>query len=73
MMRANPGIPLHGDHNECPGCGLLFNSTHAFDKHRVGPHGARRCLTPEEMMAKGMVQRGIWWISERNRSWQPST
>ncbi len=48
--------PLRGDRNQCAGCGELFNSTHAFDKHRTGDFGTdRRCLTPEQMLAKGMV------------------
>lgn len=65
---------LTGDHNQCQGCGCYFNSTHAFDKHRVGewgsqknPRANRRCLTEAEMLARGMVQnaRG-WWISEKS-------
>lgn len=54
---------LSGDRNQCPGCGLLFNSTAAFDKHRTGKHGIdRRCMTPAEMVADGMVIRddGFW-------------
>ncbi len=54
---------LTGDRNECPSCGLLFNSTHAFDKHRTGRIGVdRRCMTMEEMQAAGMARRadGFW-------------
>jgi hypothetical protein len=56
---------LTGDHNQCPGCGLYFNSTHAFDKHRAGAFGVdRRCRTPDEMLAVGMVENaGGWWIT----------
>jgi hypothetical protein len=66
MTRANPSVVLSGDHNECPGCGQLFNSTHAFELHRTGDHthNRRRCLTPAEMQLKGMVQKvGGWWVS----------
>lgn len=50
-------ITLRGDRNQCTGCGLLFNSSHAFDKHRHGAHGVdRRCMTEPEMLAKGMVR-----------------
>jgi hypothetical protein len=45
---------------------VLFNSTYAFECHRTGEHagGARRCLSPEEMVAKGMEKNaGGWWIS----------
>jgi hypothetical protein len=60
-MRANPNITLHGDHNECPGCGLLFNSTRAFDRHRR----AGRCLNQEEMQAVGMNKNTTgWWVTE---------
>jgi hypothetical protein len=52
---------LRGDHCFCNSCGLYFNSTSAFDRHRTGPYvpitqpAERRCLTVEEMSAKGMV------------------
>lgn len=47
---------LRGDRNQCQGCKAYFNSTHAFEKHRVGEHGKdRRCLNADEMRAKGMV------------------
>ena len=60
---------LRGDHCQCSGppyqgCGQYFNSTSAFDKHRVGDGEARRCLTAVEMLRKGMAlsSRG-WWIT----------
>jgi len=47
---------LAGDRNQCPGCGELFNSNSAFDKHRTGAHGVdRRCLTAQQMLTRGMV------------------
>lgn len=54
---------LRGDRNQCAGCGQYFNSLHAFDKHRTGEHGLdRRCLSPDEMTAKGMhvASDGFW-------------
>lgn len=63
MKAAQMGVALRGDRNQCAGCDLLFNSTHAFDKHRHGEHGnGRRCLTESEMLAKGMVKGadGFW-------------
>lgn len=56
---------LRGDHCQCGACGLYFNSTYAFDKHRDGPHGPeRRCLTGPEMLQRKMGQNaGGWWIS----------
>jgi hypothetical protein len=63
-------LTLTGDHNQCPGCGELFNSTYSFDLHRFGEHGVyvgevrRRCLTVAEMEAKGMTKnKNGWWIS----------
>lgn len=52
----------------CRPCGQTFTSTTAGDLHRVGDHAVsvgpnrRRCLTVEEMEARGMVrnQRGHW-------------
>lgn len=55
---------LTGDRNQCPGCGELFNSTFAFDKHRVGKYqnNGRSCLSAEGMSAIGMFKRedGFW-------------
>jgi hypothetical protein len=64
-MRNNPNIALRGDHNECPSCGKLFNSTLAFDKHRTGDFGKdRRCRTTEEMVLSGMAEsRSGFWVS----------
>jgi hypothetical protein len=58
---------LRGDRNQCQGCKEYFNSTGAFDKHRTGKHVIdRRCMTKDEMLAKGMVLRddGFWRGSE---------
>ena len=72
-MRNNPGVRLAGDHNECAGCGELFNSTAAFDRHRTGSYGfhgknvTRRCLTVHEMLAKGMDKNATgWWVTALN-------
>lgn len=54
---------LRGYRNQCTGCNQYFNSNFAFDKHRTGKHGIdRRCMTPDEMIAKGMVllDDGFW-------------
>ena len=54
---------LSGQRNQCRGCNEYFKSNLAFDKHRTGNHGHdRRCLTIDEMLAKGMVKnaRGFW-------------
>lgn len=57
---------LTGQRNQCPGCNQYFNSNTAFEKHRTGQHGHnRRCLTPEEMIAKGMsLNKAQFWITE---------
>jgi hypothetical protein len=63
-MKANQlGVTLRGDRNQCSGCSKLFNSTHAFEKHRTGEHGIyRRCMTTDEMQARKMVlgADGFW-------------
>jgi hypothetical protein len=58
-------MKLHGDRNQCQGCKEYFNSSFAFDKHRAGEHGKdRRCLTVDEMRAKGMDKNAAgFWIS----------
>ena len=61
-------MKLSGDRNQCPSCGEYFNSTYAFDKHRVGQHGIdRRCLKIEQMLFIGMDKNSAgYWISSRN-------
>lgn len=62
----------------CPACHKTFTCTAAGDMHRVGGHGVtdgpdrRRCLTPEEMLDKGMTHntRGRWSTGGR---WKPGT
>ena len=52
----------------CTICHETFNGTYAGDMHRVGDHGVktgpnrRRCLTVDEMEAKGMKRNrlGYW-------------
>ncbi len=60
---------LRGDHCRCPTCGEYFNSTRAFDKHRTGDWTARRCLSAQEMWAKGMVLSASgWWLTRPRTS-----
>lgn len=66
---------LKGRRCICHGCGELFNSTSAFEKHRAGPFSpiseadTRRCLTHSQMKAQGMSQTdaGYWITSEWDR------
>lgn len=50
--------------NLCRSCGKDFRSLSGFDAHRVGKHEPlqRRCLTTEELEAKGYKtnQQGKW-------------
>ena len=62
---------LRGDRCRCATCGEYFNSTFAFDRHRVGGYqtatkpSTRRCLTVAEMAAKGMsVNPAGFWVTE---------
>ena len=50
------------------GCGEYFNSTYAFDLHRIGMD--RRCLSADEMLAAGMSKNsdGCWIGSKRSDS-----
>lgn len=60
-------MKLTGSRNQCAGCREYFNSNTAFDMHRVGEHGVnRRCMTKDEMTAKGMlVNHAGFWITEQ--------
>jgi len=61
-------MKLSGDRNECPTCGLYFNSSVAFDRHRTGDFGKdRRCMTLDEMKARGMaVNASGYWVTALN-------
>ena len=52
--------------NQCRGCGLYFNSTSAFEMHRIGKYGVdRRCKTPEEMKAANMhLNKDGYWAGK---------
>ena len=52
-----PAPELRGKRCECGACGLFFTSVTSFDEHRVGPVEDRRCLTPAELIEKGLVLR----------------
>ena len=60
----DPMLPQGSDKCRCTDCGLYFNSTHGFEKHRVGKVGTadRRCLTIGELQARG-------WSQNRTRHW----
>jgi hypothetical protein len=72
-MKRNLGdaMKLTGDRNQCPSCGLHFNSTAAFDKHRTGKfETGRRCRTQDEMTGAGMALRADgFWVSAPNPKW----
>jgi hypothetical protein len=57
-------MKLTGNRCKCPSCGQYFNSTYAFDTHRIGTFQPMRrmCLTPEQMIEEGMAQsaKGFW-------------
>lgn len=57
---------LTGSRCLCRGCNEYFNSVFSFDRHRtwVSPV-VQRCLTPEEMVGKGMsINLAGFWITE---------
>ena len=60
-------MKLTARRNQCQGCKEYFNSTTAFEKHRTGKFGLdRRCMTPAEMTALGMlVNSAGFWITEK--------
>jgi hypothetical protein len=63
---------LRGDHCRCSACNVEFNSTAAFDKHRIGTHTGRRCRTISEMRAAGMVLSSTgWWITSKTTGTHP--
>lgn len=58
------------------GCCQSFASNNSADKHRTGPHGQRRCLTPDELTAKGWTrdERGAWRTpAPKSSPWKKET
>ena len=60
-------MKLTARRNQCPSCNEYFNSTTAFEKHRTGKFcRGRRCMTPAEMTALGMlINSAGFWITEK--------
>jgi len=59
-QRLTPGSNLC----ECPVCGEEFRSPEGFELHRRGTIDARRCLTPREMVARGLRRNAEgWWVT----------
>jgi hypothetical protein len=59
----------------CAACHQSFRSLGGFDKHRTGRYqpNERRCLTPDEMTARGWVQgdSGMWRMPPpKNSPWE---
>lgn len=55
---------------QCAACKEYFNSVAAFDKHRTGRPEERRCMTEEEMRAKGMDKNQVgYWVTALHMSW----
>ena len=64
----DPMLPHGSDKCRCQTCGLYFNSTHAFDRHRTGRIGKedRRCLSGEELQGLGWSKNATGhWITGR--------
>jgi hypothetical protein len=63
------GQRLSGNRCLCRSCGGYFNSLKGFDRHRVGNYPElRRCLTPTEMLKRGMTVNSVgFWITEIRR------
>jgi hypothetical protein len=61
----------------CPSCHFTFTGSSSGDMHRTGDHAVtegpdrRRCLTSEEMRAKGMARndRGQWTTGKSDAAW----
>lgn len=66
----DPLLSTPTDRCRCMNCGHYFRSSGTFARHRVGnweQDGAnRRCLTIEQMLAKGWLQDDVgYWIRSK--------
>lgn len=61
-------MKLTGARCQCAACLEYFNSTGMFDRHRIGGYASRRCLSADELMAKGYLKNSAgFWIREAHR------
>ena len=66
-------LKVTGSRCLCQSCGDFFNSTGAFEKHRVGKYTdhSRRCLDATEMRAAGMSENAMgYWTASRDPRYQ---
>lgn len=64
----DPMLPHGTDKCQCAVCGMYFNSTYAFDRHRSGEWAARQCLSAVELREKGWGINGTGhWITSRRQ------
>lgn len=72
-MSLTPPPKLTGSRCRCGGCGELFASAYAFDRHRRGEYShdpaTRYCLTAEQLAADGWTRdaRGFWRTAGNGR------
>ena len=65
-MQLDPTVrKLTASRCQCSGCGEFFNSTSAFDGHRVGGYATttnRRCRSSDELIVLGWSRNlaGFW-------------
>ena len=60
--KPDPMLPRGSDRCWCNDCGLYFNSTFAFARHRTGEPIERRCRSVLELRSSGWTQgpKGHW-------------
>ena len=58
---------ISGAYCRCSACERQFGNVAAFDAHRAGPYGHRRCLTIREQIAADfrVDAGGVWWKPSR--------
>lgn len=59
----DPMLPTGTNRCQCPSCKAYFGGVSAFDMHRVGVAGDRRCICPSEVRDKHGNR--LLWLNER--------
>ena len=69
---------ITGSRCQCTACGEHFNRVSTFDRHRIGNYakpgewaGDRRCMTADEMTAKGWRPNATGWWVTGGSFWRP--
>ena len=71
MSPTDPQLPPGTNYCRCGGCTEHFKSVHAFELHRCGSGGDRRCMAAQDMRAAGLaLNHAGYWRRPHHVPWE---